>query len=91
LYHRYIKETPNKCAIEGERKNPIPSNPPLPMVTAKLLCKNSIIPCGGFKATAVGLDECVCVCVCVCVCARVCACVCVRVCVCACVLNPVDP
>lgn len=47
-----IKETPAKCAIEGNKKHPIPASPPMPMVTARLLCKNTIIPCGGFKATA---------------------------------------
>ena len=47
-----IVETPQKCAIEGDRGHPIPASPAMPMVTAKLTCKNTLIPCGGFKATA---------------------------------------
>jgi hypothetical protein len=41
----YAKETPAKCVI-GKH----PASPPWTRVTAKLQCKNSILPCGGFHA-----------------------------------------
>ena len=47
-----VKETPATCTVGGDRRRPIPASPPMPMVTAKLLCENSVLPCAGFKARA---------------------------------------
>ena len=48
-----VGDTPAKCNIESTRKNPIPSTPPLPFVTARVRCANQVLPCIGMKATVV--------------------------------------